>query len=62
MNLFKPTTFTWEELGLFKWGIFLIGIAAGAEWWETFAPYVWWLLAIGLALCIPPGIAWFNEH
>jgi len=62
MNIFKPTTFTWEQLGLFKWGIFLIGIAAGAMWPAVFSKYVWVLFVLGLILCISPTITWLKEH
>lgn len=62
MNIFKPTTFTWEQLGLFKWGIFLIGIAVGAKWADFFFNYVWMLLIIGLILCVAPTLAWVREH
>ncbi len=62
MNLFKPTTFTWEQLGLLKWGVLLIGIAIGAEWPDAFTPYVLPLVVVGLILCIPPALAWVREH
>ena len=62
MNFFTPTTFTWKQLGLFKWGIFLIGIAAGAYWPNLFSPYALALLVVGLALTIPAGFAWLREH
>ena len=62
MNLFSPTTFTWEQLGLFKWGVFLIGIAVGAFWPGIFYPYSLALVGIGIILCVPPTIAWIKEH
>ena len=62
MNIFKPTTFTWGQLGEFKWAIFLIGIAAGATWSRLFVPYVLEIFILGLLLCIPPTIAWIKEH
>ncbi|MHB8660772.1 MAG: hypothetical protein ACYC75_02440 [Minisyncoccota bacterium] len=62
MNIFKSTTFTWGQLGLLKWGVFLIGIAIGAEWPGIFSTYVFVLVIIGLIFCIPPALAWFSEH
>ncbi|MGH7175443.1 MAG: hypothetical protein ACREGR_03750 [Minisyncoccia bacterium] len=62
MNLFKPTTFTWGQLYEFKWAIFLIGIAVGAEWPGIFSPYALVIFILGLILAIPPTIAWFREH
>ena len=62
MNIFRPTTFTWGQLYEFKWAIFLIGIAIGAKWPQVFSPYAVWLFVLGLALSIPPAIAWFREH
>ena len=61
MNLFKPTTFTWEALGLLKWSAFLIGIAAGSYWAAFFAQYALWLLVVGLVLAIYPAIVWFRK-
>lgn len=62
MNLFKPTTFTWEQLGLLKWGVLLIGIAIGAEWPGAFSPYLLAIVIVGLILCTPPALAWIKEH
>jgi hypothetical protein len=62
MNLFKPTMFTWKQLGSLKWGVLFIGIAIGAQWPDFFTPYVLILVIIGLILCIPPALAWFGEH
>jgi hypothetical protein len=62
MNIFKPTTFTWAQLGEFKWAIFLIGIAAGATWPQIFSRYALWIFILGLILCIYPTIIWLREH
>jgi hypothetical protein len=62
MKLFTATTFTWEQLGLLKWGVLFIGIAIGAEWPDAFAPYVLAFVIIGLLFCIPPALAWLREH
>jgi len=62
MNIFKPTTFTWEQLGLLKWAVLFIGIAIGGHWSGFFAQYALWLFILGLILSIYPAIAWFNKH
>ena len=62
MNIFKPTTFTWSQLGSLKWASIFMGIAIGATWPNVFAPYAIALFVVGLALAIPPGIAWLREH
>lgn len=62
MNIFTPTTFSWEELGIFKWAVFLIGIAVGAAWPSIFAPYALSIFIAGLLLSIPPAVVWFREH
>lgn len=48
MDIFKPTTLDWWQLGLLKWAVFVIGIAVGATWPELFAPYALHLFIIGL--------------
>ncbi|MGA2088746.1 MAG: hypothetical protein ABSG66_07495 [Stellaceae bacterium] len=40
MNLFKTFTLTWWQGGLFKWGVFALGIAAGSYWSGFFGGYL----------------------
>jgi hypothetical protein len=61
MNIFKPTTFTWPQLALLKWAVFLIGIAVGAYWSSFFAQYALWLLILGLLCSIYPAIVWLRK-
>ncbi|MDB5245332.1 MAG: hypothetical protein JWN90_437 [Parcubacteria group bacterium] len=58
MNIFKPTRFTWAQLSLFKWAVFLIGIVVGATWPGIFAPYSLLLLVIGLVISLYLVIVW----
>lgn len=37
MNIFKTFTLKWWQGGIFKWGVFALGIAAGAYWHDIFA-------------------------
>lgn len=50
MKLFKPYTYQWWELGVFKVALLLLGIAIGAYWQEAFLPYVALLAAGGVVL------------
>ena len=40
VNLFKTFTLKWWQGGLFKWGVFALGIAAGTYWHDLFAGYL----------------------
>lgn len=62
MNIFSSTTFTWWQLGLLKWAVFLIGIAIGASWPEIFAHYAIVLLVIGLLISVYLFYAWSRQH
>lgn len=61
MNIFKPTTLTWWQVGMFKWAVFLIGIAVGATWPEIFAKYAVTFLVIGLLLSIYLTKVWLTN-
>lgn len=50
MKIFKPYTYQWWELGVFKVALLLLGIAIGAYWQEAFLPYVALLAAGGVVL------------
>jgi hypothetical protein len=52
MNIFKPTTLTWWQVGMLKWAVFLIGIAVGATWPETFSPFTTIFLVVGILLSL----------
>ncbi len=62
MNIFSSTTFTWWQLGLLKWAVFLIGIAVGASWPEIFAQNAVILLVIGLCISVYLFIVWRRQH
>jgi hypothetical protein len=40
MDIFKSFTLKWWQGGLFKWGVFLLGIALGAWWPGLFSAYI----------------------
>jgi hypothetical protein len=50
VNPFKTFTLKWWQGGLFKWGVFALGIATGTYWHDLFAGYL-------LALLIVSGVS-----
>ena len=50
MNIFRPTTLSWKQLGVLKWAVFLIGISVGATWPEIFGEHALLIFALGLLL------------
>ncbi len=62
MDIFKQTVFTWWQVGLLKWAVFLIGIAVGATWPEIFAQYTRACLVVGLIFSAYVGYVWFRQR
>lgn len=61
MNIFfRPTKFTWWQLGLLKWAVLFIGIAIGAVWHDIFSDYAMVLAAVGLLLSIYLAMVWLR--
>ena len=60
MDIFKPTSFTWWQLGLLKWAVLLIGIAIGSTWPTIFGQYALILLIIGLVFSCYLAVIWFR--
>lgn len=61
MNIFKSFTLTWWQGALFKWGIFLLGIAAGAYWSAVFSAYIPVLLVIAVVFLIYVTYVWWRQ-
>lgn len=61
MNILKPITLTWWQVGLLKWAVFVIGVALGATWPELFAPHTVKLLVVGLVLSAYLTWVWFRQ-
>jgi hypothetical protein len=61
MQLFKSSTMTWWQMGVFKVSLLSIGAAAGAYWHEAFEPYTLWLVILGGVLGIYTAFAWFKK-
>jgi hypothetical protein len=51
MNLFKPITFEWWQAGIFKAGMWAVGIAVGAYFHTFFGPLLPELIAIAV-ICL----------
>ena len=61
MNIFKSTTFTWWQVGLFKGAMLCIGISIGVAWSDVFRPYVSALLVAGLLLSVYLTYIWLKN-
>lgn len=61
MNLFKSSTLTWWQMGLFKLSLVSLGVAIGAHWSEVFVPYTLTLVGVGLVVGLYIAVVWFRE-
>ena len=58
MKIFRDFTLTWWQAGLFKWGMFLLGIGAGAYWPALFSPYLPILLVMAVTFLSYFTVIW----
>ncbi len=61
MKLFKTASYTWWQIGLFKLALLAIGVAIGAHWPATFAPYTALLIIVGVVLGLYLWVAWARQ-
>ena len=61
MNIFKSFTLTWWQGALFKWGVFLLGIAIGAYWPTVFSAYIPVLLVIAIVFLVYVTYVWWKQ-
>jgi hypothetical protein len=61
MSIFKSFTLTWWQGALFKWGIFLLGIAVGALWPAIFGSYVPVLITIAIVFLAYVTTVWWKQ-
>ncbi|MBF0480634.1 MAG: hypothetical protein HQK81_10305 [Desulfovibrionaceae bacterium] len=61
MKLFQTKIWSWSDLWLFKWGVFLFGIIAGACFHDFVIENVWVVLAIAIVLVIKPTLHYFKD-
>lgn len=50
MKFFRPYTFEWWQMGIFKLALLSLGVALGAFWSDFFKAYMGILLAIAIVL------------
>jgi hypothetical protein len=62
MNIFKKSTFTWWQIGLFKLSLLTLGIAIGAYWQETFLPYLTALLVVAIVSGLYIAAVYAKQH
>ena len=61
MNIFQDFTLTWWQAGIFKWGMFLLGIAVGAYWPAFFGTYIPFLLVAAAVLLACITTVWLKQ-
>jgi hypothetical protein len=61
MKIFDSRTLTWWQVGMLKWAVFLIGIAVGATWPETFSPFTTIFLVVGILLSLYLFKVWLTN-
>ena len=61
MNVFKTFTLKWWEGACFKWGVFTLGIAAGAYWHSLFGSLIPLLLVIAAVTLSYVTYVWWKQ-
>jgi hypothetical protein len=61
MNIFKSFTLAWWQGALFKWGIFLLGIAIGALWPAVFSTHILALVSIAAVFLVYVTYVWWKQ-
>jgi len=61
MDLFRPMTLTWWQLGLFKLGMLALGVAIGACWPLLFHGFTVVLAAIAIVCLAYIGWLWLRR-
>ncbi len=61
MNIFKSFTLEWWQGALFKWGVFLLGIAVGAYWPGFFNALIPALIVISVLFLGYVTVVWWKQ-
>jgi hypothetical protein len=61
MNIFKTFTLKWWQGGIFKLGMWALGIAVGAYWHNIFAGFLAALVAIGVICLTYITYIWYQQ-
>ena len=61
MNPFKTFTLKWWQGGLFKWGVFALGIAVGAYWHSVFGGFLLILIVFAAVTLAYVTVVWWKQ-
>ncbi len=61
MNLFKPVTLKWWQVGSFKISMIAVGIAIGATWPSVFANWLTALWLLFAVLIVYVSYVWWKQ-
>jgi len=61
MTIFKTFTLKWWQGALFKWGVFLLGIAVGAFWPALFSAYIPIILIVAAVFLVYVTVIWWKQ-
>ncbi|MBF0482209.1 MAG: hypothetical protein HQK81_08470 [Desulfovibrionaceae bacterium] len=61
MKLFQTKIWSWVDIWLLKWSVFLFGILAGASFHDWVWEHVWLVLGLAVILAIKPAMAYFKD-
>lgn len=61
MNIFGKGTFTWWQMGIFKFSVLAFGIVIGAYWSEMLSSYLGVLLALSILSGVYIGYLWLKQ-
>lgn len=59
--MFKTFKLKWWQGGLFKWGVFLLGITVGAYWPDFFSAYTPILLIVAATFLTYVTYIWWKQ-
>jgi hypothetical protein len=61
MDIFKSKKIEWWQVGILKLSLLSIGIAIGAQWNSVFAPYISFLVGLGVILGVFMAFVWLKD-
>ena len=61
MNIFKPITLEWWQVGIFKLSLLSLGVFIGAYWADIFAPWTTTLLVIFVVTALYLFPVWWKN-
>ncbi len=62
MSIFSSSTFTWQQIGLFKLSTITFGIAVGTYWQEIFLPHLVPLIMIAIVSGVYVAYVYLRQH